>query len=99
MIEGRGGIVAALSDGSIQDAVGEARAARQAEFAAGAANLIGVTRFPNADRQPPATASEVIADPLGATGLELASASGGGRALQPVRWAEPFEQEETGDGR
>ena len=99
MIEGRGGVVAALSDGSIQDAVGEARATRQAEFAAGAANLIGVTRFPNADRQPPATASEVIADPIGSAGLELASAPGGGRALQPVRWAEPFEQEETGDGR
>jgi methylmalonyl-CoA mutase len=83
-IEGEGGVIAALKAGTIQTRVAEARAMREADLAEGGAQLIGVTKFVDADPRP----APVEAEPA-------AVVSDGGDAclpLTPVRFAAPFEQ-------
>ena len=83
-IEGEGGVIAALKAGTIQTRVAEARAMRKADLAEGRAQLIGVTKFVDADSRP----APVEAD-------KAAAVEGGGdscEALTPMRFAAPFEQ-------
>ena len=82
-IEGEGGVIAALKAGTIQARVVTARTLREADLAEGRAQLIGVTKFVNAEtRAAPVEVERPVA------------VSGGGDAcspLTPVRFAAPFE--------
>ena len=82
-IEGEGGVITALKAGTIQTRVARARALREADLAEGRAQLIGVTKFVNAETR----SAPVEAEPA-------ATVSGGGDAcapLTPVRFAASFE--------
>ncbi|MDI1282666.1 methylmalonyl-CoA mutase family protein [Brevundimonas sp.] len=82
-IEGEGGVIAALKAGTIQARVAAARALREADLAEGRTQLIGVTKFVNADTRAAPVEAETAA-----------AVSGGGdvcQPLTPVRFAAPFE--------
>ena len=82
-IERRGGLAAALVSGHIAEIVGRAREARQADYAAGRAKIIGVTLFPDPDGAPP---------PIEAPQAPDDAAADAANALSPIRWSEPFEE-------
>jgi methylmalonyl-CoA mutase len=99
-IEAQGGAVAALVAGGFENEVAIARDARQADYREGRANLIGVTRFPNAGAAPPETEpQDPASDEAWVSGGRVPGPDTTVSAMQPMRWSEPFEQEETGDGR
>ena len=87
-IEARGGIVAALQSGFLQDAVAGARAVRATQIALRRETITGVTDFPLlgaampefSDRRRPRRPAPVHA-----------GEDAGGPSLAPIRWAEPFE--------
>ncbi|WP_339914749.1 methylmalonyl-CoA mutase family protein [uncultured Brevundimonas sp.] len=82
-IEGEGGVIAALKGGTIQARVATARVLREADLAEGRVQLIGVTKFVNAETR----AAPVEVEPE-------ATVTGGGDTcvpLTPVRFAAPFE--------
>jgi methylmalonyl-CoA mutase len=87
-IEARGGIVAALQSGFLQDAVAGARAVRATQIALRRETITGVTDFPLLgaampeflDRRRPRQPAPVHA-----------GEDAGGPSLAPIRWAEPFE--------
>jgi methylmalonyl-CoA mutase len=78
-IEAKGGIVASLTAGHLQQMVAAARATREKLIATRRETITGVTDFPL----------------LGAAGPEFESApasrASSERALAPIRWAAPFE--------
>jgi methylmalonyl-CoA mutase len=90
LIEARGGIVAALRTGLLQDLVGGARAARQRAVATRRETITGVTDYPLLDAKTP----EVVK-----TGRRLPAGSELGRQdaahmiepLPAIRWSAPFE--------
>jgi methylmalonyl-CoA mutase len=84
LIEGKGGIVAALEAGFVQNLVAEARAERQRLIATRRETITGVTDFPLLEEKRPVTLS-CRPSPDGSP------ASGGAEGLIPIRWAEPFE--------
>jgi methylmalonyl-CoA mutase len=91
-IESRGGIVSALTSGSIAEAVGQARAARVADLEAKTTKILGVTVFPNADE------AEVAVDPVDPSPFAKAAPriakpgpDGACPPLTPWRIAEAFE--------
>lgn len=82
-IEAKGGIVAALADGSVQDAIAATAAARSKAIATGRQDLTGVSVFPRLGDE------GVKVEPLpAAPPLEGSPAV---RPLIPHRLAEPFE--------
>jgi methylmalonyl-CoA mutase len=83
-IEAQGGIVQALTSGSLQAHVAEARTARQAAFARRKETITGVTDFPLLGVSSPVHGGS------GRATADGGDASGGGK-LTPIRWAEPFE--------
>jgi methylmalonyl-CoA mutase len=84
LIEARGGIVAALEAGLLQDLVGGARKARERMIAARWETITGVTDYPLLGGQTP----EVFAARKDAR-LEARAASA--EPLSPIRWATSFE--------
>ena len=77
-LEVKGGILAALETGALQDMVGQARARREKLIATRRETITGVTDFPL----------------LGAAAPEFVTRTGGAckaGALAPVRWAAPFK--------
>jgi methylmalonyl-CoA mutase len=91
-IEAGGGLEQALASGSLAAAIAEARDARRTAYADGGLGLIGVTRFPNAQDEPPAMEA-VDPAPVAAPDARRPGPDSQCPALAPVRWAEPFEQE------
>lgn len=83
-IEGEGGVIAALKAGTIQARVADARAMREADLAGGRAQLIGVTKFIDADSRPAPVEAE--------TSAVMAGGGDSCLALTPMRFATPFEQ-------
>jgi len=83
-IEREGGIVASLRGGALQSRVAASRAAGKAVLTEGDGQIVGVTKFVDADVRPVAVDSAPAAAPV----------SGGDRcaALPPLRWAEAFER-------
>jgi methylmalonyl-CoA mutase len=79
LIESKGGIVATLHSGLLQDLVAGARAARQRLIATRRETITGVTDFPLLDAQTPETAAP------------RAALTPSASALAPIRWAAPFE--------
>jgi methylmalonyl-CoA mutase len=88
MIEFEGGVVEALRGHVIQPGVARARQTLEAALAGGAAQMVGVTKFVDADPRPaPVEPDRPVA------------AQGGGDACEPmtpVRLAAPFEEKEVG---
>jgi methylmalonyl-CoA mutase len=78
-IEAQGGIVAALENGVVQHEVELVRQKRQKAFATRRESVTGVTDFPLLGADAPQVA-----------GKRAARASNP-KALNPIRWAEPFE--------
>jgi methylmalonyl-CoA mutase len=81
-IEAQGGIVAALQSGSLQNAVAEARTARQRAIATRREAITGVTDFPLLGGKAPEVDASDRRPPAGTPAAN---------ALAPIRWAEPFE--------
>ena len=81
-IERQGGAAGALEAGSIQEDVAKVRAAREANIARRNDSLVGTSDFPDLAEGE----VEVLALP------RLAALSTDGRALSPIRLAEPFER-------
>ncbi len=81
-IEAEGGLVEALKGGVVQGRIARARAVREAAYASGAAQIVGVTKYVDPQPRPASTegrgAAVAVADP--------------GLALTPVRFAAPFEE-------
>ncbi len=84
-IEREGGLIASLHGGAIQQRVAQSRATLANAFGEGGTQLVGVTKFVDADVRP----VSVEADP------PLPAPGEGDRCapLTPVRWAEAFEGE------
>ena len=84
-IEREGGIVASLRGGALQSRVAASRAAGKAVLADGGGQMVGVTKFVDADVRPVSVEASVPESP----------ATGGDRCppLPPLRWAEAFEGE------
>lgn len=82
-IEREGGIVASLRGGAQQQRIAVSRAAGKAKLSDGAVQLIGVTKFVDADVRP--VSVEPVAAPV--------PTADGDRCppLPPLRWAEAFE--------
>ncbi|GAA0870498.1 methylmalonyl-CoA mutase subunit beta [Brevundimonas basaltis] len=88
MIEAEGGIVEALRGHVIQPRVARARQSLEAALSNGAAQMVGVTKFVDADPRPAPVEPEASIVP-----------EGGGDAcvpLTPIRLAAPFEAKEAG---
>jgi len=106
-VEARGGIVAALQDGYLQNLVTEARTRREQLIATRRETITGVTDFPLLGAAMPEVVSppppiggrvgwggEQTSTALGAhpaRPLPLPPPQGAGARLTPLRWAEPFE--------
>jgi len=87
-IEAEGGIVEALRGHVIQPRVARARQSLEAALAGGSAQIVGVTKFVDAEPRPAAVEPEPRVAP-----------EGGGDAcvpLTPIRLAAPFEAQEAG---
>ena len=82
LIEARGGIVAALRSGLLQDLVGGARAVRQRAIAMRRETITGVTDYPLLDAKLPDVAAKRSA---------LQTKSGDCEPFPTIRWAAPFE--------
>ena len=82
-IEATGGIYAALKSGMFQAQVSTARAAKQAQIAAGKAKLIGVTHFKNTE--------ELRVEVLSPLPVAANPAPTEFAPLLPMRFAEEFE--------
>ena len=82
-IEREGGLIASLQGGGVQQRVGQSRASLLKTYQDGGAQLVGVTKFVDADVRP---VSVETAPPPPALG-------GGDRCapLPPIRWSEAFE--------
>ena len=88
MIEAEGGVVEALRGHLVQPRVGRARQSLEAALASGAVQMVGVTKFVDADPRPAPAEAEAPAMP-----------EGGGDAcvpLTPMHLAAPFEAKEAG---
>lgn len=79
-IEAKGGIVAALEAGFVQELVAGARAARQKLIVTRREAITGVTDFPLLDASAPEVEARKVIAP-----------SGNAKALAPIRWAGAFE--------
>jgi len=86
-IEARGGIVAALGDGHVAQAV---HAAREARAAAGKARIVGVTAFPP-DAEPDVDVERPAAHAAQAPSPRLPGPDGRCPPLAPIRLSEPYE--------
>jgi methylmalonyl-CoA mutase len=82
-IEREGGIVASLRGGALQQRIAASRAAGKATLSEGGGQMVGVTKFVDADVRPVSVETASAQPP----------ASGGDRCppLPPLRWAEAFE--------
>lgn len=80
-IEAQGGIVAALQSDWLQNAIGDARTARQRAIATRRETITGVTDFPLLAAKTPEVDTSDRRLPAGKPA----------NALAPIRWAEPFE--------
>lgn len=90
LIETRGGIVAALQTGLLQDLVGGARVARQRAIATRRETITGVTDYPLLDAKLPEIAKSDRRLPAdNRPGRQ--DAGGAVESLPVIRWAEPFE--------
>jgi methylmalonyl-CoA mutase len=90
-IEGRGGLVCALIDGSFAEGIAAVRAHRRAAFESKTAKLVGVNLHPNAADAPP---PPVVCEPAAVERAPDAGHEGADDhcpALSPIRWSEPFE--------
>ncbi len=88
LIEAEGGVVEALRGHLIQPRVARARQTLEAALANGAAQMVGITKFVDADPRPAPAEPEAPVMP-----------EGGGDAcvpLTPIRLAAPFEAKEAG---
>lgn len=81
-IEAEGGLVEALKGGIVQGRVARARQIREAGFANGAAQIVGVTKY--VDPEPRPAPVEAAAPPRATADPDL--------ALRPIRFAAPFEE-------
>lgn len=81
-IQSEGGLIASLQAGVLQARIAKARDARVAEYAAGAAQIVGVTKFVDPDPRPTQTAPEAGTPAVSRTLIPLS----------PVRFAEGFEE-------
>ena len=79
-IEAQGGIIAALQSGALQAEIAEARDQRRRAIATRRETITGITDYPLLDARGP----EYETPPP-------TSAQANGKALTPIRWAEPFE--------
>jgi methylmalonyl-CoA mutase len=89
LIEARGGIVAALHAGLLQDLVAGARTARQRAFATRRETITGVTDYPLLGAAVPEVVGPRTARSEDA-GLKIRAPSSN-EPLAPIRWAAPFE--------
>jgi methylmalonyl-CoA mutase len=82
-IEREGGLVASLRGGALQQRIAASRAAGKAALAEGGGQMVGVTKFVDADVRPVAVEA----------GMAASSGGDGDRCppLAPLRWAEAFE--------
>ncbi|WP_353956500.1 methylmalonyl-CoA mutase family protein [uncultured Brevundimonas sp.] len=81
-IEAEGGLVEALKGGIVQGRVARARQMREATFADGAAQIVGVTKY--VDPEPRPAPVEADAPRRAPANPDL--------ALRPIRFAAPFEE-------
>jgi methylmalonyl-CoA mutase len=86
LIETRGGIVAALHAGLLQDLVAGARSARARAFATRRETITGVTDYPLLGAALPE-----VAGPRGPRAFGTAMDDDHSEPLSPIRWAAPFE--------
>jgi methylmalonyl-CoA mutase len=84
-IEREGGVVASLKGGALQNRIAASRAAGKAALSNGAGQIVGVTRFVDADVRP-VSVEAGAAEPPGSGGDHCPP-------LPPLRWAEAFEGE------
>lgn len=90
-IEGRGGVVAALTSGWLAEQVADVAARRRADLAEGRAQLIGVTRFTDPTGRAPAIAPADRSPPP-QLDVGLPGADDRCPPLTPIRLAQPFEE-------
>gem|GEM_PF-3124722 len=83
MIEAEGGLVEALKGSVIQPGIARARAIREAALTNGAAQIIGVTKYVDADVRP----APVEAGDEAAVAVERVC-----EPLAPIRFAAAFEE-------
>lgn len=81
-IQSEGGLIASLEAGTLQARIAQARDARAAEYAAGAAQIVGVTKFVDPDPRP----TQVSAEPAALVVTQTIT------PLSPVRLAASFEE-------
>jgi methylmalonyl-CoA mutase len=84
-IEREGGLIASLHGGAVQQRVAQSRAALARTFGGDGTQLVGVTKFVDADVRPVSVEADPPSPPPG-DGDRCAP-------LSPVRWAEAFEGE------
>lgn len=91
-IEGAGGIIKALENGLVADAVAKTRAAQEAAFADKSRKILGVTVFPNADdKVPEVETPDPAAFAVAGPDVRLPGPDSHCPALTPVRFAAAFE--------
>jgi len=90
-IEASGGIVEALTSGTLQKEIATSRTKRQAAFARRKETITGVTDFPLLEQKAPETQLPDRRLPAGNTGSRHDAGGPGAESLHPIRWAAPFE--------
>ncbi|QTN19532.1 methylmalonyl-CoA mutase [Brevundimonas sp. AJA228-03] len=85
-IEREGGIVASLRGGAFQQRVAASRAAGKARLAEGGGQMVGVTKFVDAEARPVVVEAKAEASPPLNGGDDRCP------PLSPLRWAEAFER-------
>ncbi len=91
-IERAGGIIKALENGLVAEAVAKTRAAQEAAFADKSRKILGVTVFPNADdKVPEVETPDPAAFAVAGPDVRLPGPDSHCPALKPVRFAAAFE--------
>ena len=90
-IEAEGGMMAALSDGKVQDMIRQVRVARDTDIARRKTSLTGVSEFPNLNEAPNKTLDMSVPADWKIAGASPAAGMANCDALQQHRLAEGFE--------
>jgi len=90
-IEAEGGMMAALSDGKVQDMIRQVRVARDTDIARRKTSLTGVSEFPNLNEAPNKTLDMSVPADWKMAGASPAAGMANCDALQQHRLAEGFE--------
>ncbi|HEX8569893.1 MAG TPA: methylmalonyl-CoA mutase family protein [Caulobacteraceae bacterium] len=93
-IQRQGGLAEALMSGRLAEQVGRVRGQRRSDLAEGRTGMIGVTMFPSREAPPAVDTVDPAGFAADAPEVRLPGADSMATALRPIRWSEPFEQDQ-----